>query len=404
MVVEYEIHADANHDLAAYSGNDPDNGTPILAKRLGGIRLYLYPPGGSTYQVKCNSNHDLALQLDIVGLVSTVTALAYYNGELYAGGRFSTGSGFSLDHIARRNDVGWLWWPDSGLHYSPSSGLTRPYALCFDSSDLYVAGLFTHVDADRINGGGISANNIAKIDMTTGTWSALGSGTNALVQALAHDSSNLYAGGNFSTAGGVSVNKIAKWNGSAWSDISPSPSAGNCTALLYAGGTLYAAFESSFYFSIRSYNGSTWTTIVSDIGTIYALVHDGSDLYVGGGFSEIDGVSADYIASYNGSTWSALGSGTSLPVTALYHDDSDLYVGGEFSSAGGDGDCNRIAKWNGSAWSPLGTGLSGDLGCRVDALTGDGTNIYAAGYKITSASGVTVVDVAKWNGSAWSDI
>ncbi|MGB9613419.1 MAG: chitobiase/beta-hexosaminidase C-terminal domain-containing protein, partial [Candidatus Margulisiibacteriota bacterium] len=49
-------------------------------------------------------------------------------------------------------------------------------------------------------------------------WQALGSGMNGSVYALAVDSSgNLYAGGSFTTAGGVSANRIAKWNGSSWS-------------------------------------------------------------------------------------------------------------------------------------------------------------------------------------------
>ena len=50
---------------------------------------------------------------------------------------------------------------------------------------------------------------------TAQTWSALGSGMDGYdVYALAVDASgNLYAGGNFTTAGGVSANRIAKWDG-----------------------------------------------------------------------------------------------------------------------------------------------------------------------------------------------
>ena len=40
------------------------------------------------------------------------------------------------------------------------------------------------------------------------------------VYALAVDASgNLYAGGDFTTAGGVSANRIAKWDGSSWSAL-----------------------------------------------------------------------------------------------------------------------------------------------------------------------------------------
>ena len=58
------------------------------------------------------------------------------------------------------------------------------------------------------------------------SWTALGSGmeikdgTSPDVHAVVFDSSgNLYAGGNFTTAGGVAANYIAKWNGSAWSAL-----------------------------------------------------------------------------------------------------------------------------------------------------------------------------------------
>ena len=67
---------------------------------------------------------------------------------------------------------------------------------------MYAGGNFT-------TAGGVSANFIAKWDGTN--WSALGSGMNSTVNALAFDlSGNLYAGGNFNTAGGVSANFIAK--------------------------------------------------------------------------------------------------------------------------------------------------------------------------------------------------
>ena len=39
------------------------------------------------------------------------------------------------------------------------------------------------------------------------------------VNALAVSGTNLYAGGCFTTAGGVPANNIAKWNGSAWSAL-----------------------------------------------------------------------------------------------------------------------------------------------------------------------------------------
>ena len=66
-------------------------------------------------------------------------------------------------------------------------------ALAVLGSDLYAGGDFT-------TAGAITANYIAKWDGTN--WSALGSGMNGGVDALTVGGNELYAGGNFTTAGG----------------------------------------------------------------------------------------------------------------------------------------------------------------------------------------------------------
>jgi hypothetical protein len=91
----------------------------------------------------------------------------------------------------------------------------RVYALtAFDDGTglaLYAGGEFSAAD-------GVTVNAIAKWDGTS--WSALGSGMNQYVYTLtAFDDgsgSALYAGGTFTTAGGVSANYIARWDGTSW--------------------------------------------------------------------------------------------------------------------------------------------------------------------------------------------
>lgn len=69
-------------------------------------------------------------------------------------------------------------------------------------NDLYAGGEF-------ITAGGVTVNHIAKRDGTS--WSPLGSGVNGGVPALTFFNGELYAGGQFTLAGGVSVNYVAKY-------------------------------------------------------------------------------------------------------------------------------------------------------------------------------------------------
>ena len=74
--------------------------------------------------------------------------------------------------------------------------------------------------------------------------------------------------------------------------------------------------------------------------TVDAIAVLGTDLYVGGGFTNAAGIpTADFIARWNGSTWSALGSNGAGNgalnglVQALVVSGNDLYVGGNFANA-----------------------------------------------------------------------
>jgi hypothetical protein len=68
------------------------------------------------------------------------------------------------------------------------------------------------------------------------------------VNALAVLSSDLYAGGDFITAGGVSANYIAKWNGSSWNALGSGIGGAYhpyVTALALMGSNLYAGGDFS---------------------------------------------------------------------------------------------------------------------------------------------------------------
>ena len=111
------------------------------------------------------------------------------------------------------------------------------------------------------------------------TWSALGTGGNNgvsdRVRAIAVDSNNnVYVGGIFTTAGGSIAGRIARWDGSNWTDLD--------------GG------------------------MANDV---FAIAIDGDDnVYAGGSFTVVGGgaggtTTALRIAMWDGNNWSALGTG-----------------------------------------------------------------------------------------------
>ncbi|MGB8217548.1 MAG: SdrD B-like domain-containing protein [Candidatus Methanoperedens sp.] len=241
-------------------------------------------------------------------------------------------------------------------------------------------------------------------------WSPLGTGTNGEVWALAVIGTDLYAGGTFTTAGGVSANHIAKWNGTGWSALGSGINNGMDGSVfslavigtdLYAGGWFTTAGGSPAE-NIAKWDGATWTPLGSGLvgsAAVEALAVSGTTLYAGGGFTTAGGVPAERIAKWDGTSWSALGSsgGMNDRVNSLTMIGTDLYAGGQFTTAGGVS-ANHIAKWDGTGWSPLGTGTNLRVGGSIGVMGG---NLYPGGV-FTTAGGLSANRVAKWDGTSWS--
>lgn len=269
---------------------------------------------------------------------------------------------------------------------------------------VYVAGDFNRA-------GGEEVNKLALYTKGQG-WSALGTGANGRVRALAVDENGVvYAGGEFTSIDGVPANGIARWDGSNWFPLGSGVD-GQVAKLevynneLYVGGVFETA-GGVIVRNIAKWNGA-WEALedvtTGSVGTnneIRSIAFDsGGDLYVGGNFDEAGGKVANRIAVYNGTTWSTLGDGTSGFVLGIAITDDYVYAGGNFSIAGGE-TVNRIARWNknNSGWEALGQGVTGNVN---DLLYSDGF-IYAGGaFEVAaSTSGVNflVKNVARWSQS-----
>jgi hypothetical protein len=359
---------------------------------------------------------------DIFGNVSVAVLSVFDDGgepALYAGGTFTTAGGLPASRIARWDGSSWSA-AGSGVSIEQGTSAVRALAVYDDGSSgaaLHAGGIFT-------NAGGLTADHIARWNGLA--WSTLGIGTNGPVFALTvHDDGggpDLYAGGGFTTVSGVTANRIARWDGSSWSPLGSGMSGGSVFALaayddgggpdLYAGGGFTSAGGVAAS-SIARWNGSAWSALGSGMsgGPVFALaVFDdggGPTLYAGGGFFAAGGVAASNIARWNGSAWSALGSGVgggSVNALAVFDDGSGpaLYVGGSFSSAGGV-PATGIARWNGSAWSALGSGVGGSVFALAVHDDGGGLALYAGGFFFTDGGGPANF-IARWDGASWSPL
>ena len=149
-------------------------------------------------------------------------------------------------------------------------------------------------------------------------------------------------------------------------------------------------------YTINDDEGS-WAQLTSGInGTVRAIACSGSNVYVGGRFTQAGGTPVNNIARWDGSSWSALGSGINDWVFAIACSGNDVYVGGEFSEAGGT-PASNITRWDGNSWNALGSGI--DLEVFTIACSGD--IVYVGGY-FTQAGGIPASNIAQWDGSSWN--
>jgi len=298
-------------------------------------------------------------------------------------------------------------WTNLGSGLSATGGSENVFALACDGTRLYAGGGFTNM-------GGVTTFNVAMWDPAGGTWTNLGSGLGSAnggyVYDLAHDGTNLYAGGTFTNAGAVAANHIAMWNGTTWTNLGTGVSV-QVFALAFGGTNLYCGYDRrripANMAGVGTWNGTTWSNSEAGFGAQANLIYDmeymGGTLYAGGGFRTMGGVAITNLAMRNPAdtgTWAGMGGANAgACVYTLAQDGTNLYAGGTFTNVGGVA-ANRIAMWNGASWTNLGSGVQGSS---VSRSVHDGRNLYVAGV-FTNAGGVAANRIAMWNGASWTNV
>ncbi len=324
------------------------------------------------------------------GVSSSVNTLAGSGTNLFAGGRFVMAGGRVARNIGRWD--GGAWGPLGSGVSGPNSDVT---ALAVAGSKLYVGGFFT-------NAGGLLATNIARWDGRE--WSTVGSGLGrrlgGSVSALVVSGNELYAGGSFTNAGDTLATRVARWDGTSWSALGAglsralAPSVGNVKALAVSGSDLYAGgdFDRAGGLSVTNiakWDGAQWTALGNGVNNgVETLLVAGSDLYVGGHFTLAGGIEVHRLACWNGTAWQAVGNEISsdlYSVESLAFSGGYLYAGGTFRPHMFESTPNRIARWDGRNWSALGSGLDAS----VSAVLAWGEDLYVGGSFIKAGATIS---------------
>lgn len=272
------------------------------------------------------------------GISGSIQSMAVYNNELYVAGSFSTAGGVSVNNIARWNGT---TWAAVGSGIAVTSGGIVNKAMAVYNGELYVGGNFT-------TAGGQSVSNIAKWNGTS--WSPVGTGVSGIVYCMIVHNNSLVIGGIINNAGGISVANIAKWNGTAWlshsSGFTGAPPFGGLVYSLgihnnelYAGGNFTTAGGVSAS-GIARFNGSAWSALGQGLSIatnppnplfVYAMASTSTGLVIGGTFSGSGTVSSTNLILWKGTSMESIDSGLNGPVYAMTEYNNIIATGGNFT-------------------------------------------------------------------------
>lgn len=313
---------------------------------------------------------------DIVG--GPVSAIhPWQNGFVISGG-FTHVNGIALARAAWFDGTNWL--PMGGVSatafveyqgqlHASAGGLVvwngstwtylAPMAASHDlvvfQNKLYIAGLRSYFQTD----------GLLEYDGST-VW-AVPNGPNTYARALLVRGNELWVGGDFLQCGTSSVRRLARYDGTRFSQVGPG----------IAGPA-------------------------PDLG-VWTLAELDGQVYLGGTFSAASGGPGNYVARWDGTAFRALGSGVNSGVTEIVPDPvtGDLLIGGGFFAVRGTSTLsaipgNKLARYRTrDAFADLGHALAGSG--RPAQLSGHGTFTSAAtlGWRLVgtppAAAGVHVL-------------
>jgi outer membrane protein assembly factor BamB len=241
---------------------------------------------------------------------------------------------------------------------------------------VYLGGQFAHVH-------GVKRLKLAAVTPVLGSLKKWAPQANALVRALAitPNGATVYAGGDFTAINGHTRRHVAAISTSgpirAWyaGTTSKPGRFTNVTAISLAGPRVYIGGNFAYVRGIPRLNSAAVTASSGSVlawhaytsTTILAIAHDDSRVYMGGRGS------GGFFRAFDATTGALVWRGaTDGDVQALYYRDGDLYAGGHFNTLRGvtrhhlaavDPATGDVRAWNPSVDKSIGIlGIGGDSG------------------------------------------
>ncbi len=328
--------------------------------------------------------------------VFSLTTLA--NGDVIAGGLFASAGGSPAQNIARWSPAGGPGGTWSALG-SGADGLVTALAP-LANNDFVAGGSFQHIAGNAIPG-------IARFATAGGgTWSGFGTGISggvAAINPLANG--DMLVGGYFNAAGGNPAPNIAKWTAasSSWDTVGGGTNSVVRSISVFSNGNFAACGDMTQInglpgFGVQIWNGTAWLNWPGFGSQVRAVASLPNGDVVAAGYFETAGVgSAKHIARRTGTTWSPIGAGiTGSPAALVGLPDNGFIVGGSISMAGNTPVSNIASCSSAGSWTALGGGIDGEVLALCRTSGGD---IIAGGF-----FGSPGANVARWNGIAWSPL
>ena len=278
-----------------------------------------------------------------------VLTMALSGNDLYIGGTFTTMSGVTRNRAAcvdsdpsQANPTLRPWNPDC------SSGVR---VIHLNGPDMYMGGDFTSIRGDARRRAACVASDSAMAAPTLRAWHP-NCNAGVFVFVLSFGAVTMYMGGDFTMVGGVTRNKAAAVNGN--------PSLANP--------------------SLRAWNPNC------EGGHVRAMLLTGADMYIGGNFTTVRGVSRNRAAcvdsdtSQANPTLRAWNPNCDAQVNDMAHSGSNMYLVGFFTAVRGTARNHAACvDSNPAAANPALRAWNPDCSSWIQRVILDSSDIYIIG-------------------------